>query len=601
MYLYFNPLDKECKSVKGAVEQGREIELSIYTDMFDSASLYIEKDDKSYIKTLPLERKNKNKFTITIALEETGLYWYLFKFDDKKFLSRGNKRNAVLSSNAIAYQLTVYKKGYKTPDWFKGGIMYQIFPDRFCREGNTKIQKDKILRDDWGALPEFLPKNGKVLNNDFFGGTLKGIESKLDYLKSLNVSIIYLNPIFEAYSNHRYDTGDYMKIDSLLGTEEDLKSLISKAEEKGIRLIFDGVYNHTGSDSKYFNKYGKYDSVGAYQSKSSKYYSWSTFLDYPKKYESWWGIDVLPALNHSSSELREYFVGSDGVIAKWMKDGFAGVRLDVADELTDDFLVQIRKRVKTENKNAIVIGEVWEDASNKVAYGQRRKYLQGSELDSVMNYPLKDAIIDYAIKGDANKLVSVICEQIDNYPKQVLDCLMNFLGTHDTARILTVLSGKDMSGRKKCDRAVEVLTKEEYALAKERIKIATTLLYTLYGVPCIYYGDEVGMEGYEDPFNRRCLVWDKRDEEIFSHYKKLGEIRAKNGYLKDADTEIIKDENGLIVFKRISDMGVMLVAVNVGYTKYILNLSSETTELLTEEVNNKFDISHNSCKVFRLK
>ncbi len=459
MYIYFNPIDKACKSVTGALMQAEEVQLNIFllkekrTDFRVLTPTPEECLTPEYNACLLLNRdgadaeaflmtKTAFGWSITLSISEIGLYYYTFSIEKEGFISCGYLETGELSNTPKGFLLTVYSKDYQTPEWFKGGVMYQIFPDRFCKQGTMPDIKGRIARDDWGGIPSYKPNEfGKVLNNDFFGGNFKGIESKLDYLQSLGVTTVYLNPVFEASSNHRYDTSDYKKIDPILGTETDFANLVNSAKQKGIRIILDGVFNHTGDDSVYFNKYGKYDSIGAYQSKDSPYYTWYSFHEFPDKYASWWGIDILPEVNEQSQEYQNFIFGEGGVLKKWLGFGIGGYRLDVADELPDFFLKKLRKSVKESNPNAIIIGEVWEDASNKIAYSKRREYLQGYELDSVMNYPLKEAIIGYIFNGSANHLLQAVRVLINHYPKQTLDCLMNILGTHGTARILTVLGG----------------------------------------------------------------------------------------------------------------------------------------------------------------
>ena len=311
--------------------------------------------------------------------------------------------------------------------------------------------------------------------------------------------------------------------------------MVSECGKRGIRLILDGVFNHTGDDSRYFNKYGTYDEIGAYQSKDSKYYSWYNFRHFPDKYDSWWGIDVLPAVNENCPSYIDFITGIDIRIGRWMKYPLGGFRLDVADELPDEFVAKIRSAVKSANGDAVVIGEVWEDASNKIAYSTRRKYFQGEELDSVMNYPLKDAIINFVVSGNTSLLRRTVGMLLDHYPKCVLDSLMNILGTHDTVRVLTALGG--VCAYNKEEMAVLKLSAEQRAVATERLKIAAILLYTFFGVPCIYYGDEIGMEGYSDPFCRKPFAWDLIDEDILSHYRWLGELRSR--YTPFSGTAII--------------------------------------------------------------
>ncbi|NLT47369.1 MAG: glycoside hydrolase family 13 protein [Clostridiales bacterium] len=408
------------------------------------------------------------------------------------------------------------KKPFQCPKWMTEGVMYQIFPDRFARSRSyvpPPMDKDYILRDEWGGTPNHLPdEKGIIRNNDFFGGNLQGIIEKLPYLQDLGVTVIYLNPIFEAYSNHRYDTANFKKIDPLLGTEDDFRALCSKAKEAGIRIILDGVFNHTGSDSIYFNKYGRYPEVGAYQSKDSPYFQWFQFTDYPDKYESWWGIDTLPHVNETDPGYLDYILNNaDSVVRHWLSCGASGFRLDVVDELPDVFLDRFREVVKEYDEDAVIIGEVWEDASTKVSYGQKRRYLSGDQLDSVMNYPLQKGIIDFFNGRITGTRLSQIVEELwRNYPETVFNGLMNILGTHDTPRILTVF--EEEADDKK---------------AQQKLFAAIVIWALMPGIPCIYYGDEIGMKGDRDPFNRGCFVPEKGNREIYLHYKKLMAFRKK--------------------------------------------------------------------------
>ena len=434
--------------------------------------------------------------------------------------------------------------------------MYQIFPDRFCNSGTKKIVPlDRNLKR-WGELPMYTmhPLFG-VWNNDYQCGDLKGIEEKLPYLKSLNVDMIYLNPIFEAHSNHRYNTADYESIDPLLGKEEDFISLCMEAHKLGIKIILDGVFSHTGDDSIYFNRYKRYDGDGAYNSKSSPYYKWYKFNNWPDSYSSWWGIDTLPETDETNPSYMEFITGKNGVIAKWMRLGADGFRLDVADELPDEFIVKIRERIKAENPEAFLLGEVWEDASTKTAYGVRREYLLGKELDSVMNYPFREAIIDYLVNDNAEDFMERILTITENYPKEIVDALMNPLGTHDTVRIISRLSGEDAEGPEKSKewQAGFFLSTEQKERCKRLLKIAAAIQYTLPGFPSVYYGDEVGMEGLKDPFNRQAFPWGNLDMDLLGFFEKLGKIRANNHMLRDAEFVPISGADGCIAYAREKD------------------------------------------------
>ena len=625
MQIYFNPLDTACKSKIGGVLRKEKIQFNVY--LLNENEEYVtfnEKTGEFHAKAPLLQQcqqpqndaflrltkdgehaeffsmeKTAFGWTITLSINEIGLYFYSFYIENKGNIVCGYMQMGDFSQaeDINSFLLTVSSEDYTTPEWFKGGVMYQIFPDRFCKIGSMPDIKYRIQRQDWGGTPSYRPNNkGKVLNNDFFGGNLKGILSKLPYLKSLGVTTIYLNPIFEAASNHRYDTSDYLKIDPFLGSEEDFTELVKAAENQGIRLILDGVFNHTGDNSVYFNKYGKYPSLGAYQSKNSPYYSWYSFQEFPDKYSSWWGIDILPEVNESSEEYQNFIFNKGGVLKKWLNLGASGYRLDVADELPDFFLEKLRKSVKEENPNAIIIGEVWEDASNKVAYSARRAYLQGYELDSVMNYPLKEAIISYMQTGNAAELLNSIRVLLDHYPKQTVDCLMNILGTHDTARILTVLGGIYCNNKEEMASKNAYLNENEKIIAIEKLKMAAVLQYTLPGVPCLYYGDENGMEGHIDPFCRRCFDWDNLNEDLIGFYSKLGELREKyKEIFKDGDFQDIIINESLICYKRTKNNQSIYIYANNSSSIYQLKLNGNYFNCLkNEKLKDKIIIEPNS-------
>ena len=595
MEIYYNPLDPACKSVLGGVRQNESFTIRIFGKS-DEPCIFVLQRDGCEAQSLHMQNISGG-WELQLSFAEPGLYFYWFRLGGRR-AALGEDRNAEFSDSASAYQILVYRECFATPAWFKGGIMYQIFPDRFFKSGEILVEKGKWLHRDWHETPEFRPnEKGKILNNDFFGGNFRGILKKLDYLQSLHVTVIYLNPIFRAFSNHRYDTGDYMQLDPMLGSEEDFAALVSECWKRGIRLILDGVFNHTGDDSRYFNKYGTYDEIGAYQSKDSKYYSWYNFRHFPDKYDSWWGIDVLPAVNENCPSYIDFITGENGVLRRWMKYPLGGFRLDVADELPDEFVAKIRSAVKSANGDAVVIGEVWEDASNKIAYSTRRKYFQGEELDSVMNYPLKDAIINFVVSGNTSLLRRTVGMLLDHYPKCVLDSLMNILGTHDTVRVLTALGG--VCAYNKEEMAVLKLSAEQRAVATERLKIAAILLYTFFGVPCIYYGDEIGMEGYSDPFCRKPFAWDLIDEDILSHYRWLGELRSRYTVFRDGDYRELYHDDNCIVFERRKGKEAVITVANLGNNKYTLRFNGVLyNQLSGERCVDRVDIEPHHIAVY---
>ncbi len=517
-------------------------------------------------------------FSVTVTLS-SGLYWYTFDLWDFGIFE------------GKLWQLTVYEKDFTTPDFIKGGIIYHIFVDRFSRAKDTPIRDDIVFHKNKTDIPIYAPNSeGIVENTDFYGGNLSGICEKLPYLCSLGVTAIYLSPIFKANSNHKYDTGSYEEIDEMFGSEEDFKNLISECRKCGITIICDGVFNHTGDDSMYFNKYGKYPSLGAYQSAASPYADWYKFNVSRTDYESWWGIKILPCTNKSDGGFTDYITGKDGIIEKWTKMGVSW-RLDVADELPDNFLDRLRIAAKKQNPDCLIIGEVWEDASNKISYGVRRRYLLGRQLDSVMNYPLKDAIINFVTTRDAKMLTDTVTAQIANYPPQVLHCLMNILGTHDTMRILTVL-GSDSIPAAKDEMANLRLTDGQYKTGVLRLKFASLLQMTLPGVPCIYYGDEAGMQGFIDPFNRMYYPWGYEDKELLSWYKKITALRRSCDVFKDGDFSIIKNEGGLFVFSRGNKLSV---AINLSDEPYRITPAYDKLSGKSKDIIMPFD-----CAVFEV-
>lgn len=590
--MIYNPLDTFYKSKIGAVSSADSIRFRVKGN-FDSVLLLLRKDGDSDYSAINMQGCN-NIFETTVNLD-TGLYFYTFKTNFSNYIVPNDFLIGEVSSYINEYQLTVYDSDFVTPDWIKGGVIYQIFPDRFYRYNKNKsVPTYKILREDWGGIPYYKPdEKGEVLNNDFFGGDLKGIESKLEYLSSLGVTCIYLNPIFEAYSNHRYDTANYFSIDPLLGDMNDLKSLIDNAKKYDIKIILDGVFNHTGSDSIYFNKEGRYDSLGAFQSPNSPYYNWFKFIKYPKEYESWWGIKTLPATDKTNVDFINYVTGENGVINKYVDLGVDGFRLDVVDELPTDFVRHIRSSCKCSNKNSIIIGEVWEDASNKISYGVRRQYFQGKELDSVMNYPLKNAILDFVVNLNEKQLIKVINEQIDHYPSQVLHSLMNILSTHDTARLLSVVSGVKFNNLEKEKMANFKLDGELLNKAIFRTKCATLLQFFLCGVPSVYYGDEVGMQGFIDPFNRGCFPWGSEDNDMLCWYKTLSKIRKSYSCFKNGEYSTVFSDKGFIVFKRNDKNSEVLIVINLSDKEYDLTFDGMLTDLITKK---KYEYYVNICK-----
>lgn len=572
--LFYKPYLSEYKNPVGAVTVNENFIIKIrITERDDVESVYFVLKKENEAKMYYRMYTENDCYCVDMPITSTGLYFYHFEVRQYG----GGYFNIFASPNLDPvyhygddWIILARERVYEPSDTLSGGLIYQIMVDRFYAEQRNKTQKDAIYRDDWYGTPHYKPDSkGVIRNNDFFGGNLSGIIAKLDYLKSLGVTCIYLNPIFRAKSNHKYDTGDYSCIDPDFGTEEDLKNLIKKAGERGIKIMLDGVFSHTGDDSLYFNKYGNYPTLGAYQGKESPYYKWYTFKPYPDDYECWWGINTLPNVVETEESYNDYINGENGIIAKYTKMGIGGWRLDVADELPDVFLQNLTKRVKSINPKAIVLGEVWEDAVTKVAYSVRRKYFWGRELESVTNYPFKADILEFLKNGDADRLNRTVLTIVDHYPQEVTASLMNMLGTHDTERALTALS-KDKIPASRDERSERKITDREDSI--KRLKVAATIQYTLPGVPLLFYGDEAGLEGYEDPFNRRCYPWGKEDKSLIEFFTTLGRVRTENiDVLKNGSYNPILAKNGLFIYERISDSGKIKVVANAQKVECVLD------------------------------
>lgn len=493
--------------------------------------------------------------TDRIAPDGGGLFFFHFEAETpvgRRYTVCDQASLSVAERFVNEFQLTVYRLRYQTPDWLDRGVFYHIFVDRFCKSGRVKKREGTPYCDDWEhGVPEYPPVAGQSYpNHTHFGGDLYGIAEKLPYLQELGVTVLYLSPIAQAFSNHKYDTGDYLRVDDAFGGEDALAELIRRAHERGIRVLLDGVFNHVGEDSLYFNRYGSYPSVGACQSKESPYYPWFRFERYPDVYECWWGIRNLPRTVKCES-FRDFIC--EQVIPHYLRMGIDGYRLDVADELDSDFLEQIVAAIKREKPDAAVIGEVWEDASNKIAYGERKQYFLGKQLDGVMNYPLRNGLIAFLRDGDASLLRAVVRTLYRHYPKPALAHTMNSIGTHDTERILTVLGGDADTGEANEALARKRMTEEQRERAVRLLCCGYALLAALPGIPCIYYGDEAGSEGYHDPFNRMPFPWGKIERRLFDCFSAVNRIRAEEPLFAADGLEETDSPEGTFAFCRFDE------------------------------------------------
>ena len=588
----------QCKDPFGAVPCGQNITLRcrpLVSEGFTHCAVMMTNDytgEKFKTELYPqaMDGERVRFYASFPAPSEPQLVWYYFKFwrDDGSGcdLDRTGYRS---DGKQEPWQMTVYEKSH-TPFWFGAGVTYQIFPDRFCRLEVPKAEDMKGMignrwaHEDWTDAPVWDPPDG-VWNRDFFGGSLKGVISKLDYLSELGVSTIYFNPIFESASNHRYNTADYTKIDPMLGTEDDFRELCMEANRRGMRIILDGVFSHTGDQSRYFNVDGWYPELGAAQSMDSPYYEWYKFNKWPDEYTAWWGIPTLPDTIEENQSYQNYIIwNQDSVIRRWLRLGASGWRLDVADELPDSFIAHIRQVMHETASYAVLIGEVWEDASNKIAYSQRRRYFLGRELHGVMNYPFRSAVLDYLRGGDGDMFRERLETLRENYPPAAFNSAMNFLGTHDTARILTELGAKHHP-HSKADKAKFRLSPDERRRGLALVRLAAMILFAFPGSPTVYYGDECGMEGWEDPFNRCTYPWGHEENDLQKHFAALGRLRRERVSLQRGDLHWLYTSGPILAFGRKKHAEFTALVVNAGDEEKEITMdwmgSSEATDLLT--------------------
>ena len=537
----------------------------------------------------------------------TGLYFYCFRLiinGQVRYIKLNDETLTLTNDDLCWMQFTVTNPIFRVPKWAKGAIMYQIMVDRFSRDPSVPVFKKlrRTIHENWDDIPDWEPnEHGMITNTDFFCGNFKGITNHLKYLKKLGVKIIYLSPVCESQSNHRYDTGDYKNVDPYLGSIDDLKELCRRAHLLKMKVILDGVYNHTGNDSVYFNAYSTYPEPGASSGITSKYYTWYK-KDPRSLFAYWWGFFTLPVCDPYSKEWQEFLFGKDGVIETMFSWGIDGLRLDVADELPDFFLEMLVKCAKRCKKDAFVIGEVWENAIRK--FDGTRNYLLGPSLHSVMNYPFTDAIIKAVRFKDTTTFKYVTREIYQDYPREAMLSAMNALGTHDIPRPITSLVGNgmrlyayewvwDIGG---LDRywqydQLKHFSKADYKKAKKMLKAALVLLYFLPGNPCIYYGDEVGLYGYKDPWNRGTYPWGHRDKDTLKFYRKLGKVHNSLELLDKANYKFISNTNNVVTYERRWKKAVYRVTVNLSdQTQYVTtpdNLKESHVVFTTQSQNTK--------------
>ncbi|MGL5624025.1 glycoside hydrolase family 13 protein [Cetobacterium sp.] len=557
--IIFNSQDEEFKSPFGATAAGESIRFRILTDSSINCLeifLILKNGKKSEIALIQNEitkigdrdYKVWSLNFIAPSIAKTIFYHFKLKIgNENTVFYYGNNSLAlggvgeIYESSPLDFQITLFYKNSPSPNWFKESIVYQIFPDRFYngnRDNKINSPKDNsFIYAKWSDTPMYIKnKKNEIARWDFFGGNLKGITEKVKYLKTLNVGTLYLNPIFEATSNHRYDTNNYHQIDPILGSFKDFKDMIKECKKNKIYTILDGVFNHTGKDSLYFKS--------ATKSTSSPFYPWYRFIDYPYEYDSWWGIKDLPCVNELEPSFFKYIIeGENSVLNHWMKTGIKGWRLDVADELPSFFIESFRYKCKAIDSNSIIVGEVWEDASNKISYGQRREYFNGKQLDSVMNYPLRTYLLNfYNGSIDSETLCKYMNSLKENYPRENYYSLYNLLGSHDVKRIKT--SVKEIVQNSSID------SQYHEAATTRILKSLSLIQFTLPGVPVIYYGDEVGLEGEKDPDNRRTYPWGDEDKDLLKWYRKISFLRDNSNILKKGEVKFFSPHPDVFAYVR---------------------------------------------------
>lgn len=540
-------------------------------------------------------------WAVTLENAEPNNLWYRFAVSDGADTDYYGDDTAALDGGSgrttddpvdWSYALTVYEPGFTAPDWASTAFIYQIFPDRF-RNGDRKNDPqagdprydEPVTTKAWSALPEGYCRNyaggcaESPRGRDYFGGDLKGVRQKLDYLQALGVTAIYFNPVFEARSNHRYDTADYERIDPALGDLKEFEKLVKQARERGIRVILDGVFNHMSSDSTRFDRYGRYPTLGACESTASPYRDWFTFRNAnapctAADYESWFGFDSIPTLLKTNPAVQDYFVRApDSIARRWLEAGAAGWRMDVSGDASfpDGYWEAFREVVKSVDPEALTISETWQKDTALL------RAVRGDRFDTSMNYRLRDALIgllspnpfdpkgfgDSGRKLAPSEFASRLASIREDFPDAAFFSAMNLIDSHDTERALwTLTPGPDTRAAKEQDAA-------NLAEGKRRLRLAALLQFTLPGAPTVYYGDEVGVTGDDDPDDRRTYPWADRggspDTALLASYTELAALRRDHPSLTRGSFAVSADDAaGTVTLERRTGAEKAVVVLNVG-------------------------------------
>ncbi len=456
----------------------------------------------------------------------------------------GGQGVAQSAPNDNDYLINVYDPHWTIPTWLQDAVIYQIFPDRFNngdpgndRPAGQAIYDGTSRRSAWDAPPQG--------NSEFYGGDLQGVINKLDYLQSLGVTVLYFNPIFDAASNHGYDTRDYNRLAAWFGDPATFDRLIAETKRHQMHIILDGVFNHSGSDSLYFDRYGHYPSDGAFESQASPYFSWYHFFKWPKWYNNFENYDTLPAFQETAPVRDFLFRTPDSVAQHWLAAGAAGWRLDAAKYKSEGFWRDFRLAVRTAYPDTVIIGENWENAAG---------WLSGDEWDGVTNYRFRAAALGFMAPSgttSAEELDNLLASIREDYPPQAVQASMNIIDSHDVERALTSVGGD-----------------------KNRLRLLALLQFTSAGAPTIYYGDEAGLAGGKDPDNRRTYPWGSEDQDLIAFYRILAQTRHALPALRTGSTTrlLVHNDNHLYAFARHDAQATALVAFNVGTGDQTLDL-----------------------------
>ena len=690
----YDSRDLACKSVYGAVATGESVKFTITTgtDVTEAKLVMKGVDTRNIDMKKDGEAVNgKQQWSVTTKFDTIGENHYYFALLSGTYMTiyaddDGNYGKGMVTdlTNVKPYDLVVYKDGFETPDWMKNAVIYQIFPDRFYNgdtsndfaQTSSRGEVDYEYISDWNTLPEnpeqeteekmdAYKATGAYVgdgnwSNEIYGGDLKGITERIDYLKALGVNVIYLNPVFASISSHRYDTSDYNKIDPILGDLGDFEGLTRVAEENGMHVVLDGVFNHVSDDSKYFDRYYKYleagtDKVGAYpywayvyDTMAEQNVSEDTAKDIAKKYfadnygitdfsytewfnvtqetlkddnendvtdniglragktvygyEGWWGYDSMPVIKatngseYQTGNWAEEIIGNDdgtSVGQYWISEGSDGWRLDVANEVSDETWQNFRNSVKAlNNGDAVIIGEIWTDATD---------YLLGDMYDSVMNYVFRNAVLGYAKGGSASDATAALERIRERYPEEAFYAMMNLVGSHDTTRLLSYLDGiDDDRNQKEIDKAFPTYENTSDT-AKQRQYLVAFLQFTYAGAPTIYYGDEIGMTGADDPDDRRAFTWGKGSKELVTWYAKLADIRSQYSALRTGSVEPIDvNDDAIMGYVRSDDNDIITVlGNNADSAKEItVSIGTNATSKITDIVSGtSYDVKDGKVKV----